>query len=648
MEPVVPARQKLFRQSFRDHLVAESTSGPAAENEEKRKFHRQTSAIQPIIGDEDTPVLLSQTKKQFNSSKRQSILIQPIVQEEDAKHRPILIPSKPENSVRMLERSSSVLNRKQSARSTSSNNLISSEPSTNNNKRLWGKVKNVGKLAYALGQVNKEHQEFRKERVQARWNMVRQIARAAMSINVLEYRRDIADTKNGILNYTKFCSIMGMHPSQRTSKDLDFLVKSTEDLSFFSKLLREEQVTIEQHREICRTMVMRQFAAHETVFNQGDLGDNYYILVEGSASVNKTGNGSISKVVARLKAGDGFGEIALVQNNCVRTAGIVTSEKCTMLKIHKEDYQRILAQAHQEEFENRIQFLHRVRAFEKLTNEDVFNLATGLKLHIARPGTIINSESASNDQLNYFLIVKRGELEVHKAVTLDDRAKKGQIDESQKSKFKNNLRMCLLGPTEAICDWETLGTIKECVNYKYPFSVRANTLVEYYAISKHDLLGKVNINGILAIKSAVTHFPDARSARNAFAVSVSWQQYKKGLVDSIVGKGPVKVASKNIIQLESKKKTTIKKSCFERNQQVQDFQLYSDRFQSSSCHEAQQVLTTHTNIECTIQMRSATEYSKVADEMQDFLKDSFALNRHIYENPLTDGARFFARALEYM
>ena len=58
-------------------------------------------------------------------------------------------------------------------------------------------------------------------------------------------------------------------------------------------------------------MLREHFEPGQEVFRQGDLGDRIYSIVSGAAEVVQETNGR-EIVVARLGAGDMFGEIALL------------------------------------------------------------------------------------------------------------------------------------------------------------------------------------------------------------------------------------------------------------------------------------------------------------------------------------------------
>jgi len=92
-------------------------------------------------------------------------------------------------------------------------------------------------------------------------------------------------------------------------------------------------------KELASTFVLESRERKGTVvFNEGEEGMSWYIILKGSVNVVIHGKG----VVCQLNEGDDFGKLALV-NNALRTATIETSQdNCHFLRIGKKDFNRIL------------------------------------------------------------------------------------------------------------------------------------------------------------------------------------------------------------------------------------------------------------------------------------------------------------------
>ena len=83
------------------------------------------------------------------------------------------------------------------------------------------------------------------------------------------------------------------------------------------------------------------FEPGESIFRQGDLGDSLYIILEGEADVVVEQNGS-ERTVARLKAGEYFGEMALLKQK-TRTATVRCVTPMSLLALGQGDFQALVA-----------------------------------------------------------------------------------------------------------------------------------------------------------------------------------------------------------------------------------------------------------------------------------------------------------------
>jgi NADH dehydrogenase len=86
-----------------------------------------------------------------------------------------------------------------------------------------------------------------------------------------------------------------------------------------------------------QTGIVRQhFEAGEAIFNEGDLGDNVYVIEKGQCEVLRNVDGELQHV-ADLGAGDYFGEMAVLAD-ISRNATVRASAPSDLLLIRKDDF----------------------------------------------------------------------------------------------------------------------------------------------------------------------------------------------------------------------------------------------------------------------------------------------------------------------
>ncbi|XP_029567001.1 rap guanine nucleotide exchange factor 4-like isoform X2 [Salmo trutta] len=127
--------------------------------------------------------------------------------------------------------------------------------------------------------------------------------------------------------------ILRKQPGQRTADDLEIIYEELLHIKALSHL----STTVK--KELAGVLIFESHAKAGTVlFNQGEEGTSWYIILKGSVNVVIYGKG----VVCTLHEGDDFGKLALV-NDAPRAASIVLREdNCHFLRVDKEDFNRIL------------------------------------------------------------------------------------------------------------------------------------------------------------------------------------------------------------------------------------------------------------------------------------------------------------------
>ncbi|KAF6727151.1 Rap guanine nucleotide exchange factor 4 [Oryzias melastigma] len=128
-----------------------------------------------------------------------------------------------------------------------------------------------------------------------------------------------------------FC--VSFRPPERAADDMEIIYEELLNIKALSHL----STTVK--RELAGVLIFESHAKAGTVlFNQGDEGTSWYIILKGSVNVVIYGKG----VVCTLHEGDDFGKLALV-NDAPRAASIVLREdNCHFLRVDKEDFNRIL------------------------------------------------------------------------------------------------------------------------------------------------------------------------------------------------------------------------------------------------------------------------------------------------------------------
>lgn len=81
------------------------------------------------------------------------------------------------------------------------------------------------------------------------------------------------------------------------------------------------------------------FRAHENIICQGDLGESFFILVEGECIATLKENPD--NAVMAYKPGDYFGELALLRNE-PRNANVIATTDCKLISLERNSFTRLI------------------------------------------------------------------------------------------------------------------------------------------------------------------------------------------------------------------------------------------------------------------------------------------------------------------
>ena len=171
-------------------------------------------------------------------------------------------------------------------------------------------------------------------------------------------------------------SLLRISSSHRSPDTIQQISDSVSGLKFFQELGDDAL------KACCKVMRGQLFRRHQIVFHYGDPGTSFYIILYGTVRVlvplHPTGANRgvmyrksvatdeegrvLLREVALLKAGDCFGELALLQSES-RTATIECKGMALLAKIFRDDYNRVLRLQQEKKLTQQIHFFKTTAAF---------------------------------------------------------------------------------------------------------------------------------------------------------------------------------------------------------------------------------------------------------------------------------------------
>ena len=152
------------------------------------------------------------------------------------------------------------------------------------------------------------------------------------------------------------------------------------------------------------------YSKGDVVFNQGDIGDKFYVILQGKAEVrvwkgagapNRAPNGPGWVCVATLQRGDSFGEFALLKDQPRGASIVIPTTRAEVLTIDKTDFRRILNGLYWSTVEERGRFLRKLRSFAALPTSKLKELAQHMSVAVFQAATQFQMDK---DNRLYFVV----------------------------------------------------------------------------------------------------------------------------------------------------------------------------------------------------------------------------------------------------
>lgn len=164
---------------------------------------------------------------------------------------------------------------------------------------------------------------------------------------------------------------------------------------------------------LSRRFDVARFKPGRVIVQQGDEGDRFYVVQEGTVLVVLEGPTGPARVLAHLHSGDYFGEIALLER-CPRTATVRAATDTSVYVLHKTDFDEFVestgtAGAQVVETISGVRQLRSVPIFRDLPESQITLLMNQLKTEQHGAGENVFEQGDEGDK---FYIVRKGKVAI--------------------------------------------------------------------------------------------------------------------------------------------------------------------------------------------------------------------------------------------
>ena len=185
--------------------------------------------------------------------------------------------------------------------------------------------------------------------------------------------------------------------NKNTEKEDSKLIENCLISHFFMKILNEQA-----RDAIIQEMSLVEVTKNKYIFEQGNIGNYFYILKKGNAHLIIN-----NKVVRVLKIGESFGELALL-HDAPRSGSIKTISDCLLWTLERKNFRKIIEHINKISYEENLQFIDSVSVLSYMEPYQKTILSSNLVLEEFNQGRLI----IKKDELSTFLyIIKEGEVE---------------------------------------------------------------------------------------------------------------------------------------------------------------------------------------------------------------------------------------------
>ena len=265
------------------------------------------------------------------------------------------------------------------------------------------------------------------------------------------------------------------------------------------------------------------------VFQQGDPGDLFYIILSGScAVVSATKSSSQPQLLTVVRQGDNFGELALIAN-VPRAASVMCREECSFAVLAREDYQSVLASVQDRAMLEKLELIRRHPTFGMWKKEILMRLSYFFKNRVVRKMQVL---FVSNQPVSELFLIKEGQFNLSKNILVYPRG-------LAKKPIRKDILVTTVHPGEFLGASQAL----EGRSYEYTCTCGSNT-GEAFVISKKNfvtfMVSEGKSENLLAQEKDIEEYLQKQVAAT---LQTKLPKAVSHILENFIGKGVVRRSS---------------------------------------------------------------------------------------------------------
>ncbi|CEO97467.1 unnamed protein product (mitochondrion) [Plasmodiophora brassicae] len=210
--------------------------------------------------------------------------------------------------------------------------------------------------------------------------------------------------------------------TQRLFQELEFLIDIVKE-SFLKYNFARSQL-----RAIFTHLKLRVVNAGDYLCQEGDAGDEFYVLFHGLIGVRKkvmsSNNVAHESEISEIPSGTAFGELSLMQRGGIRHAALIAKRDCVLGLLERSDFRAFMYPYVRKVQHDKLHFFERLPYLVGMDPKAIFDISYEARIRMIKPRTIIYQQHQTYP--NVILFIKSGHVRVIRELML-----KGDVCHSQ-------------------------------------------------------------------------------------------------------------------------------------------------------------------------------------------------------------------------